>query len=88
MKVEQVMLFSERRYDFYVAMRSIEVVSKSQIMFESKASRELKTERTRQYVIFQFAGQRSYRTLDGVLKPLLNSYVSPALLALYLADFI
>ena len=51
---------------------NFEVVSKPQIMFESKASRGLKTERTRQYVsISTRARQRSYRTLDGVLKPLL-----------------
>ena len=34
----------------------IEVASKPQIMFESKASRELKTERTRQYVSISIRG--------------------------------
>jgi len=51
------------------------VVSKPQIMFESKASRELKTESATHSGgwVFQFAGQRSYRTLDGVLKSLLSN---------------
>ena len=35
---------------------SVEVVSKPQIMFESKASHELKTERTRQYVSISIRG--------------------------------
>jgi hypothetical protein len=34
----------------------LEVVSKPQIMFESKASRGLKTERTRQYVSISICG--------------------------------
>ena len=34
----------------------VEVVSKPQIMFESKASRGLKTERTRQYVSISICG--------------------------------
>ena len=35
---------------------NFEVVAKPQIMFESKASRELKTERTRQYVSISIRG--------------------------------
>ena len=34
----------------------LEVVSKCQIIFESKASRELKTERTRKYVSISICG--------------------------------
>jgi len=41
-------------------------------MFESKAPRGLQTERTRKYVSIAIqVEQRSYRTLDGVLKPFL-----------------
>ena len=36
--------------------KSVEVVSKAQIMFESMASRGLKTERTRQYVSISIRG--------------------------------
>jgi len=43
------MLFSESRYE-------LEVVAKPQIMFESKASRGLKAERTRKYVSISIRG--------------------------------
>jgi hypothetical protein len=66
---------------------SPEVVSKRQIVFENKAQADEKAQHTYEYVSIlkrsvlhlilknqmriPLAGQRSYRTLDGVLKPLL-----------------
>jgi hypothetical protein len=40
----------------YLWDMTLEVASKRQIMFESKASRELKTERTRKYVSISIRG--------------------------------
>ena len=50
----------------------IEVASKTQIMFESKAQADEKAQHTCEYVSILKRLQRSYRTLDGVLKSILG----------------
>ena len=64
MKVERVIsrricasyLYFSNRYGQLSLGNNLEVVSKPQIMFESKASRGLKTERTREYVSISIRG--------------------------------
>jgi len=45
-----------RRYNIVFNEDPLEVVSKSQIRFKGKASRELKTERTRKHVSISIRG--------------------------------
>jgi hypothetical protein len=58
------------------APATLEVFSKRQIGFESKAQADEKAQHTLEYVSILKRLQRSSRTLDGVLKPLLSTFTS------------